>query len=48
LGWKRAIDADFSFEPRECDFKTEPPVKPGPDGLYPVAIPGKTHLIPGI
>jgi predicted dehydrogenase len=48
LGWKKAYDADFAFEPRDCDFNTEPPVKPGPDGLYPVAIPGKTHLIPGV
>lgn len=48
LGWKWAYDADFAFEPKECDFKTEPPVKCGPDGLYPVAVPGKTHLIPGI
>jgi predicted dehydrogenase len=48
LGWKKAYDADFAFEPRQCDFNTEPPVKPGPDGLYPVAVPGKTHLIPGV
>ena len=48
LGWKRAIDAHFSFEPSECDFTTQPPVKPGPDGMYPVAVPGKTQLIPGI
>lgn len=48
LGWKKAYDADFAFEPRQCDFTTEPPVKPGTDGLYPVAVPGKTHLIPGV
>jgi myo-inositol 2-dehydrogenase/D-chiro-inositol 1-dehydrogenase len=48
LGWKKAYDADFAFEPRQCDFNTEPPVKPGADGLYPVAVPGKTHLIPGV
>jgi len=48
LGWKRAIDANFSFEPSQCDFTTQPPVKPSPDGLYPVAVPGKTQLIPGI
>jgi myo-inositol 2-dehydrogenase / D-chiro-inositol 1-dehydrogenase len=48
LGWKKAYDADFAFEPRQCDFTREPPVKPGPDGLYPVAVPGKTHLIPGV
>jgi hypothetical protein len=47
LGWKKAINAEFAFEPQVCDFKTEPPVKPGPDGYYPVAVPGVTRLIPG-
>jgi len=47
LSWKKAIAADFAFEPRECDFNTVPPVKPGPDGNYPVAVPGVTKLIPG-
>jgi len=47
LGWKKAVDADFAFEPRDCDFKTPPPMKPGPDGNYPVAVPGVTKLIPG-
>ncbi|MDD4872028.1 MAG: Gfo/Idh/MocA family oxidoreductase [Kiritimatiellae bacterium] len=47
LGWKKAISADFAFEPRDCDFKTEPPVKPGPDGNYPIAVPGVTRLIKG-
>lgn len=47
LSWKKAIAADFAFEPRECDFNTVPPCKPGPDGNYPVAVPGVTKLIPG-
>jgi predicted dehydrogenase len=47
LGWKKAIDADFAFEPRDCDFNTVPPMKPGPDGNYPIAVPGVTKLVPG-
>lgn len=47
LSWKKAIAADFAFEPRECDFNTVPPVKLGADGNYPVAVPGVTKLIPG-
>ena len=47
LSWKKAINADFAFEPRECDFKTKPPLVPGADGNYPVAVPGVTKLIPG-
>jgi hypothetical protein len=44
LSWKKAASSDFAFEPTDADFNTKPPVKPGPDGLYPVAIPGKTKL----
>ncbi len=47
LSWKKAIGADFAFEPRECDFNTVPPSTPGDDGNYPVAVPGVTKLIPG-
>jgi hypothetical protein len=47
LSWKKAASSDFAFEPTDADFNTKPPVKPGPDGLYPVAIPGKTKLIKG-
>jgi myo-inositol 2-dehydrogenase / D-chiro-inositol 1-dehydrogenase len=47
LGWKKAANADFAFEPRTCHADTEPPAKPGADGLYPVAVPGVTRLIPG-
>jgi myo-inositol 2-dehydrogenase/D-chiro-inositol 1-dehydrogenase len=48
LGWKKAVAADFAFPPSgEVDFNTTPPVVPGPDGEYPIAIPGKTKLIAG-
>jgi len=47
LGWNKAVASDFAFQPVDANFETDPPVKPGPDGLYPVAIPGKTKLIKG-
>lgn len=48
LGWKKAATADFAFPPSGViDFNTPPPVLPGPDGQYPLAIPGKTKLIAG-
>ncbi|MCL4178280.1 MAG: Gfo/Idh/MocA family oxidoreductase [Verrucomicrobia bacterium] len=31
--------------PEECHDGMEPPVKPGPDGSYPVPIPGRTEMI---
>jgi len=46
LTWKEAMDSKFAFPPKgEITMKTEPPVKPGVDGIYPVAIPGQTKLL---
>ena len=47
LSWKKAVSSDFAFQPVDADFRSDPPIKPGPDGLYPVAVPGKTKLIKG-
>ena len=46
ITWEEALGSRFCYEPREgrCDFGIESPVKPGPDGLYPVPVPGKTQL----
>ena len=45
LTWKEVVDSKFAFLPEgEITWDTEPPVKPGPDGLYPVPVPGKTSL----
>ncbi len=43
--WDQVVKSDFSFGPPDGDFSTPPPVKLGPDGLYPVPIPGKTKLL---
>lgn len=45
LTWKELVDSKYAFPPQgEITMTMEPPVKPGPDGIYPVAIPGKTGL----
>lgn len=46
ITWKEAVDSRFAFPPKgEVRLDMEPPVKLGADGIYPVAIPGKTKLI---
>ena len=43
--WDEAIQADYRWEPVDCDFTTDPPVKPDENGIYPVAMPGVTKLL---
>jgi hypothetical protein len=47
ISWDQINKSDFYYPPKpeECRDDMEPPVKPGPDGSYPVYIPGKTKLI---
>jgi hypothetical protein len=46
LTWKETMDSMFAFPPvGEITMNMEPPVKPGADGIYPVAIPGQTKLL---
>jgi len=49
MTWKEAFDSRFEYPPHvpltELTLESEPPVKPGPDGLYPVPIPGRTKLV---
>lgn len=44
IEWNQAFAAGHIFGPAKCDFSTEPPVKPRPDGTYPVRIPGVSRL----
>jgi len=45
--WEQASKSDFCFlpKPEECTWDMEPPTKPGPDGRYPVYVPGQTKLL---
>lgn len=46
LTWKETVESKFEFPPHgEITMNMEPPVKPGTDGIYPVAIPGQTKLL---
>ncbi len=46
ITWKEAVDSKCAFPPLgEITMNTEPPVKPGANGIYPVAIPGQTKLV---
>ncbi len=45
--WEQINESDFAYPPKpeDCHDGMEPPTKPGPDGSYPVYIPGKTKLM---
>ena len=45
--WDQATKSDFFYPPKpeDCRFDMEPPVKLGPNGQYPVYIPGATKLL---
>lgn len=47
ISWEQVVESDFYYPPKpeECHDNMEAPVKPGPDGTYPVYIPGRTRLI---
>ena len=41
IPWSRAIKAEDKMVPDADDFAADVPCKPGPDGMYPAAVPGK-------
>jgi len=47
LEWSQFNESNFFFPPRpeDCHEEMDPPVRPGPDGTYPVMVPGETRLI---
>jgi myo-inositol 2-dehydrogenase / D-chiro-inositol 1-dehydrogenase len=45
ITWEQAMNSTEMLVPEVIDWNTEPPVKPGPDGFYPFAIPGTTMPI---
>jgi predicted dehydrogenase len=42
--WDDAVKSDFSIMPKDFDMNAETPTKPGADGNYEIAIPGKWKL----
>ena len=45
VSWDDAIKSDLSLAPKKYDWNAEPPIKPGKDGYYPVAVPGVTRVL---
>jgi myo-inositol 2-dehydrogenase / D-chiro-inositol 1-dehydrogenase len=45
--WDQINQSDFAYPPKpeDCRDDMDPPTKPGPDGSYPVYVPGKTRLL---
>ncbi len=43
--WEDALKSDISLQPKRIAWDAEMPLNPGPDGFYPVAIPGVTKVI---
>jgi len=45
--WEQISQSSFAYlpKPEDCHDDMEPPTKPGPNGSYPVYVPGKTVLI---
>lgn len=45
LDWNDALNSNLSVMPKSFDWDAETPNKPGSDGMYPRAVPGKTQVI---
>lgn len=45
LTWEEAINSKQVLAPAAYSFEADPPVLPGPDGRYPIAMPGQTKFV---
>jgi myo-inositol 2-dehydrogenase / D-chiro-inositol 1-dehydrogenase len=45
IEWDAALNSPVSLQPVSYDWNAQMPVQPGPDGLYPCAVPGVTKVI---
>ena len=43
ITWEKAMGSTLSYSLPHYSFDADPPVKPGPDGMYPTAMPGVTR-----
>jgi predicted dehydrogenase len=45
IDWETALNSKISLQPKEYNFKTDPPVMPNSDGWYAVAVPGLAKVV---
>jgi predicted dehydrogenase len=45
IEWDEALNSEVSILPEKFAWDADPPVLPGPDGNYPVPIPGQTKVL---
>ncbi len=45
VSWDEALASDLRLGPERCAWDAAPPTRPGPDGRYPIAIPGVTQVL---
>jgi len=45
ITWQQALDSKQQLKPERYAFDAAPPTKPGPDGNYPIPLPGVTRFI---
>lgn len=45
IDWGKALEVDLGYVPDGLDFQSAPPILPGENGMYPVAVPGKTKYM---
>ena len=45
LKWEDALNSKVSIMPKEYGWDKDPGPKPGPDGIYPCPVPGKTKVL---
>ena len=45
INWQQAINSEVSLAPERYAWDAKPPVLPGADGSYPVAMPGITKVL---
>ena len=45
LSWDDALNSEIDLMPKEYSWEATPPIVPGPDGVYPVPMPGITKVV---
>ena len=45
IDWETALASNVSLQPKEYNFKTDPPVMPNAEGYYAIAVPGLSKVV---